>query len=97
MIGNAWNSVELFKEYQAHGGFNLAQSDLMDNLCRHFDGVYSFYPHQVMQILSHLDVKHHSLLLKMMREYDDDIDNRIRNIAKQVIKECKYTPHYRSN
>ena len=34
-----WNSVELFQEYQAHGGSNLAQSHLVDNLCRHFDGV----------------------------------------------------------
>ena len=55
-------------------------------------GCYSFYPHQGIQILSHLDVKHHSLLLKMVREDDDDIDNSIRKIAKQVIKECKSTP-----
>ena len=32
-----WNSVELFQEYQAHGGFNLTRSHLVDNLCRHFD------------------------------------------------------------
>ena len=32
-----WNSVELFQKYQAHGGFNLTRSHLVDNLCRHFD------------------------------------------------------------
>ena len=45
-----------------------------------------------MPILSHLDVKHHLLLLKMVRDDDDDIDNSIRKIAKQVIMECKSVP-----
>ena len=79
-----WNSVEVFQEYQAHGGINLTQSHLVDNLCSHFDGE--------LLILSSPDYANivafgcqASLLLKMVSEDDDDIDNSIRKIANQVI------------
>ena len=35
-----WNTVELQQEYQDHGGVDLTRSQLADNQCNHFEGIY---------------------------------------------------------
>ena len=95
-----WNSVELLQEYQAHGGVKLTRSHLVDNLCSHFDGELLILSSPGYANIVAFGCQA-SLLLNMVKEDDDDIDNSIRKIAKQVIKECKSIPldttNYRLN
>ena len=87
-----WNSVELFEEYQAHGGSNLTRAKLVDSLCTYFEGklvVLSSPGYAKILVFQ----SHASMMLKMVKQDDDDdIDLSIRKIAKQVIKECAAIP-----
>ncbi|KAI4803777.1 hypothetical protein KUCAC02_025425 [Chaenocephalus aceratus] len=84
-----WNSIELFHEYQEHGGNSLNRRELVDNLCCHFAGelLVLSSPGYANIVAFHNEA---ALLLKIVKQDDvDDIDNSIGKVAKQVIKDCK--------
>ena len=86
-----WSSVELCKEYQDHDGTDLTRSQLVEKLCVHFDGdlllISSPGYANVVAFQCHAAVT-----LKMFKDNEDDLENNIRHVAKQIKKECKDIP-----
>ena len=86
-----WSSVEICKEYQDHGGTDLTRSQLVEKLCVHFDGdlllISSPGYANVVAFQCHAAVT-----LKMFEDNEDDLENNIRHVAKQIKKECKDIP-----
>ena len=82
-----WSSVELCQEYHDDGRIDLNLSQLVENLCSHFDGdlpwIFSPGYANVVSFQCHAAVS-----LKMNK----DLENSIRHVAKQVRKECKDIP-----
>ena len=95
-----WNSVELHQEYQDHGGVDLTRSQLLENLCSNFCGdlLIISSPGYANVVAFQCQA---SVILKMVKQEEDGIENSIRHIAKQVIKECSAiqldTSKYRLN
>ena len=78
-----WSLVELCQEYYDHGGIDL--------ICSHFDGdlllISSPGYANVVACQCHAAVS-----LKMYKDQEEDLENNIRHVAKQVRKECKDIP-----
>lgn len=88
---HVWNSIDLHQDYRDHGGVDLTRSQLLKKLCSHFGGdllIISSPGYANLVAFQHQA----SQILKMVEHEEDDIENSIRLIAKQVKKECNAIP-----
>ena len=79
-----WSSVELCQEYHHHGGIDLTQSQLVENLCSHFDGdlLLISSPGCANDVAFQC---HAAVSLKMYKYQEYYLENSIRHVAKKVI------------